>query len=120
MFARAWSLLRSGNAQAAAAAFAELDQRARGRSIEEDALYWHAVAVARLKDDAAAARLFADFLKRFPRSGHRGEAAVALGWLLVQTGNIDEARRAFDQAAGDPSAMVRASAAEGLRRTKHN
>jgi len=120
MFARAWSLLRSGDARAAAVAFAELDERARGRSIEEDALYWHAVSVARLKDDAAAARLFADFLQRFPRSGHRGEAAVALGWLRLHTGDVDDARRAFDQAAGDPSAAVRASAAEGLRRTKHD
>ncbi len=120
MFARAWSLLRSGDAKAAAVAFAELDERARGRSLEEDALYWRAVAVTRLSDDAAAARLFGDFLKRFPRSGHHGEAAAALGWLLLKAGNADEARRAFDAAAGDPSPVVRASASEGLRRAKRN
>jgi hypothetical protein len=120
MFARAWSLLRSGNTKAAAVAFAELDEQARGRSIEEDALYWRAVAVARLGDEAAAARLFGDFSRRFPRSGHRGEAAVALGWLLLHAGSIDEARRAFDTATGDPSPVVRASAIEGLRRTKRD
>ena len=118
MFARGWSSLRAGHADEAAGVFAELQQSARGSSIEEDALYWLAVAEARRHDDTRAARLFEDFLQRFPRSGRQGEAATALGWLLVQAGDGDGARRAFERAASDPSPAVRASAREGLQRTK--
>ena len=47
MFARGWSSLRAGKAAEAAVAFAELEARAAGSSLEEDALYWRAVAEAR-------------------------------------------------------------------------
>lgn len=118
MFARGWSSLRTGKAAEAAAAFAELEERAAGSSLEEDALYWRAVAEARRHDEALAARLFGDFLKRFPSSGRRGEAATALGWLLLHANDVAGARRAFEIAADDPSPMVRSSAREGLQRTK--
>ena len=118
IFARGWSSLRAGKPADAAATFAELEQRAHGSSLEEDALYWRAVAEARRHDEALAARLFQDFLTRFPRSGRQGEAAAALGWLLLHASDVAAARRAFEQAAADPSPVVRASASEGLRRTK--
>jgi hypothetical protein len=118
MFARGWAALRAGNAADAAVAFAELETRAGGSSIEEDALYWRAVAEARRHDEALAARLFQDFLKRFPGSGRRGEAATALGWLRLRANDVAGARSAFETAAGDPSPVVRSSAQEGLQRTK--
>jgi len=117
LFDRAWSSLRAGNAGDAAATFADLERRARGRAIEEDALYWRAVSVARTKDSASAGLLFREFLRRFPASSRRGEAAVALGWILLDAENVSEARRAFEQALADPAAGVRDSAAEGVRRT---
>ena len=117
LFDRAWSSLRAGNAGDAAATFADLETRARGRAIEEDALYWRAVSVARTKDSASAGLLFREFLRRFPSSSRRGEAAVALGWILLDAENVGEARHAFEQALTDPSAGVRDSAAEGIRRT---
>ena len=112
-----WSSLRAGNAGEAAATFADLERRARGRAIEEDALYWRAVSVARTKDSASAGLLFREFLRRFPASSRRGEAAVALGWILPDAENVNEARHAFEQALADPAASVRDSAAEGIRRT---
>jgi hypothetical protein len=117
LFDRAWSSLRAGNAGDAAATFADLERRARGRAIEEDALYWRAVSVARTKDSASAGLLFREFLRRFPASSRRGEAAVALGWILLDGENVSEARHAFEQALADPAASVRDSAAEGVRRT---
>ncbi len=117
LFDRAWSSLRAGNAGDAAATFSELERRARGHAIEEDALYWRAVSTARTKDSASAGLLFRDFLRRFPLSSRRGEATVALGWILLDAGNVSEARQAFEQAISDPASSVRDSAAEGVRRT---
>ena len=117
LFDRAWSSLRAGNAGDAATTFADLERRARGRAIEEDALYWRAVSVARTKDSTSAGLLFREFLRRFPSSSRRGEATVALGWILLDAENVSEARHAFEQALSDPAAGVRDSAAEGIRRT---
>jgi TolA-binding protein len=114
-FDRAWSLLRHGQTQAAAAAFAEVERQARGSPIEEDAAYWRAVAVARSGDSGIARRLFGEFLRRFPESSRAGEAALAFGWLLLEAGDLDQARSAFERAARDASAPVRARALDGLR-----
>ena len=117
-FGHAWSLLRSGDAKAAAAEFAEVERLAHGRDIEEDALYWRAVAVGRAGDGAGARTLFAAFLDRFPSSSRAGEAAAALGGLLLDAGDRHGARLAFERAARDPSPQVRAAAQDGLRRTR--
>ncbi len=117
-FGHAWSLLRSGDAKAAAEEFAEVERLAHGRDIEEDALYWRAVAVERTGDSAGARTLFAAFLDRFPSSSRAGEAAAALGGLLLDAGDRQGARLAFERAARDPSPQVRASAQDGLRRTR--
>jgi TolA-binding protein len=117
LFDRAWSSLRAGNAAEAAASFAELERRAQGHAIEEDALYWRAVSVARTKDSTAAGLLFQEFLRRFSGSSRRGEASLALGWILLDAGNVNGAKQAFEQALSDPAGSVRDSAMEGLRRT---
>ena len=117
LFGHAWSLLRGGDPKAAADEFAETERLARGQDIEEDALYWRAVATARAGDSGGARALFNAFLERFPRSSRAAEAAAAVGWLLLDGGETRAARRAFERAALDPSPAVRASAQEGLRRT---
>jgi hypothetical protein len=115
-FDRAWALLRQGDPRQAATLFAEVEVLAQGRGIAEDALYWRAVAIARTGDGQEARRLFGDFLGRFPGSPRAGEAATALGWLLLDGGDRGAARTAFERATGDPSPTVRASALDGLRR----
>ena len=112
----AWSLLRQGDPKGAAALFAEVERLARGKGIAEDALYWRAVAIARAGDGGEARRLFGDFLARFPGSPRAGEAATALGWLLLDSGDPSAARGAFERATADPSPTVRASALDGIRR----
>jgi len=115
-FDRAWALLRQGNAKAAAVAFGEAQQLARGRDLEEDAFYWHAVAIARTGDSNAARSLFSGFVERFPHSDRVGEAEAALGWLLVEAGEFGGAKHAFERALPYPSPRVRATARDGLQR----
>jgi TolA-binding protein len=116
-FDRAWALLRQGRAAESATAFAEAARRAHGTPLEEDALYWHAVALARAGDGRGAERELTAFIERFPRSSHGGEATVAVGWMLFEGGQATSARTFFERAAHDPSARVRQSALEGLQRT---
>ena len=115
-FDRAWSLLRQGHARDAAALFAEVERVASDAGTREDALYWRAVATARTGDAAEAQRLFVELLQRFPRASRSGQAATALGWLLIDSGDTAAAARAFEHAINDQSPAIRASAAEGLRR----
>jgi len=117
-FGHAWALLRSGDAKEAAAEFAEVERLAHGRDIEEDALYWRAVAVGRAGDAAGSRTLFRAFLDRFPSSSRAGEAAATLGRLLLDAGDRPGARQAFERAARDPSPRVRAAAQDGLALTR--
>ena len=117
-FARAWALLRDGNFRAAATAFGEAEVAARGSPLEEDALYWRAVATARLKD-AQAATLFCTFLDRFPSSPRASDVRVALGWLRLKEGSRQAAERLFLDALPNASPQTTASAREGLRRTSN-
>jgi TolA-binding protein len=116
-FDRAWSLLRQGDARQAATLFEEVVRTAGDRDIAEDALYWWAVATTKAGDRAGAQAIFERFLRRFPTASRAGEAAVALGWLYVEDSRLEDARGAFERAASDPSAAVRASAQRGLQRT---
>jgi TolA-binding protein len=116
-FDQGWSLLREGDAKGAAQLFAELERTVGQGDMAEDALYWRAVATAKAGDRAEAALLFERFLGRFPISSRAGKAAVALGWLYIESGRSADARRAFERAGNDPSPAVQASARQGLERT---
>jgi TolA-binding protein len=115
-FEKAWSRLRQGDPEGAARLFAEVEEVSRDRGIAEDALYWRAVAIARTGDTGEAARLFLDFSRRFPNASRGGQAATALGWILLERGDRDAAVGAFRRAMDDPSPNVRASATDGYRR----
>jgi TolA-binding protein len=115
LFDRGWRLLRQGDVAQAATAFEKAQRLAEGTPLEEDALYWRAVAAGRSKDQRATG-LLAEFLGRFPSSPRAGAAAVALGWLRLAEGKTDEARALFERAVADPATDVKVSAREGLRR----
>jgi TolA-binding protein len=117
-FGHAWSLLRQGDTKTAAAEFGAVERLAQGRDLEEDALYWRAVATGRSGDVAGARGLFREFLDRFSGSSRAGAAAVSLGWLSFDSGDAHAARRAFERAALDRSPEVRSQAEEGLRQTQ--
>ena len=115
-FERAWRLLRAGDALHAAEAFDNVDKESGGDAISEDALFWEAVAFARAGLAADARQALGAFVARFPRSARMGEASAMLGWMLVDLGDADGARRAFERARDDRVDRVRASAQQGLER----
>ncbi|HEY2902076.1 MAG TPA: tetratricopeptide repeat protein, partial [Polyangia bacterium] len=110
-----WMLLRQGDFMDAAAAFADLERRAPGDAIVEDALFWRGVALGRAGQKLQARAAIASFVSRFPQSARAGEASASLGWLLVEAGDRVGARALFERAARDRSDRVRASARTGLQ-----
>jgi hypothetical protein len=116
-FDEGWRLLRAGHPAEAAAKFDEIEKRSTAADLVEDAMFWRAVALGRLERASDARTALERFLGRFPSSGHRGEAAVMLGWNLLEHGGPPEAaRRLFESAANDPLDRVRVSARLGLAR----
>ena len=82
--------------------------------LAEDALFWRGIALDRGGRSGPARVALSDFLARYPESDHRAEACVILGWLLIHTGELDEAVDRFEQALQDPADQVRNSARAGL------
>jgi TolA-binding protein len=117
-FDLAWSQLRRGEWDAAIRSFAAVAAQAHGQALEEDALYWQAVATARAGRPEEASLLFEGFLQRFQAGARTGTATLALAWLRFDTGETDEARALFERAAKDSSAKVREGAYEGLQRLR--
>jgi len=113
-FNRGWDAMRLGEYGQAAAAFNRAVALAPDGALTEDATFWHAVAVARLHRTGEAIVAFRSFLDAFPSSTRAGEASAMLGWLLVETHELDEARRRFHAAETDPHEGARASALKGL------
>lgn len=83
-------------------------------SSQMDICYWAAVAWSRTGDRVRARASFANVVARWPGSTHIGEANVALGWLLLDTGDRTAARARFAAAADDRMPRVRAEALRGL------
>jgi len=83
-------------------------------SSQDDSCYWAAVAWLRSGDRPRARRGFSDLVARWPSSTHAGEANVALGWLLLDSGDRAAARARFAAAVNDRMPSVRADAQRGL------
>ena len=105
--------LRAGETKTAASAF-ERAIASNGGALVEDSRFWLAVARARSGQPTAAIRGFEDFLALHPRSARAGKASAMLGWVLLETNDLEGAKRRFDAAVTDPAPEVRASAAAGL------
>ena len=109
-FQRGWALLREGKANEAAA---ELALAAQGSdALADDARYFQAVALVRAGRAVEAERVLIGFLTRAPESLRAGRAALLLGKLLRERGEVDAARRWFETALHDPDPAI-ASAAKG-------
>ncbi len=107
-----WSALSAGDAAAAAEAFEAAAKSDPSDPLAEDAWFWNASALVRLKSADAIGAL-EKFIKRYAKSPRTGEARAMLGWLVLPS-DVDRAEGLFQAAAGDRSATVRASAAKGL------
>ena len=111
-YAEGWAALRGEDPRAAAAAFARVSASDRA-DLHEDAAFWRAVCLERIKDERAAAA-FTAFLSQFPTSTRAGQASVALGFILLGRGERDAAKARFAAARDDAAAAVREAAASGL------
>jgi len=109
-----WNALAAGDAASAATAFGEVVTRAPRDPLAEDASFWRGVALARAGRSSDARDALDAFVHGYPSSPRTNEAAVMLGWLLVDEGEIDRARAMFTRGTRDPSERVRASAERGL------
>jgi hypothetical protein len=107
--------LRSQRLVDGAAAFSRAVDAAGDQPLAEDAWFWLAVCQARIPRPAEAKATLTTFIARFPHSPRLGEAADTLGWLLIDSGDLDGAGRAFATAALGSGDSVRHSAKEGLR-----
>ncbi len=112
-FARGWSALRTGDFSIAAEAFGRVSA-GKDSALAQDALFWRGVALDRAGRFEPARQVLANFLARYPDSDRKGEASVILGWLLVRSGDLADARVRFTGALQDPAERVRSSARAGL------
>ena len=112
-FAAGLTALRADRPAEAASSFARAADLGEP-GLAEDAAFWNAVALGRSGQPLEARAAFASFLLAHPASPHVGEASVALGWLELDSGHVDEAAARFRAALADPSARIRASAERGL------
>jgi hypothetical protein len=113
-FVVGWEAMRRGDFERAAAAFAGAVAVSPWGPLAPDGSYWHAVALARLHRTSDAVTAFREFLVNFPDSPRSGRASAMLGWMLVDTRELEEARRRFEAASLDPSVELRRSARQGL------
>lgn len=113
-FRDAWAAFARGDMEEAAELFARAEQDAPGASLSEDASYGRAVALSRAGRRSDAIAEMERFLEQHPKGARAHEVSVALGWLLVESGDLAEAKRRFTQAVSSPVARVRRSAERGL------
>jgi hypothetical protein len=113
-FAAGWEALRAEHFSDAAAAFQRASADAGDQPLVEDAWFWRAVCEARIPRKAAAKSSLAGFIDRFPHSSRMGEVSAMLGWILLEEGDLEGARRLFAAAADDRVSEVRRSARTGL------
>lgn len=113
-FRDAWAAFARGDMSQAAELFSQAEQAAPGASLAEDACYGRAVALDRAGLHAEATAEMERFLERYPDAVRGEEVSVALGWLLLASGALDEAERRLDRGRLSAITEVRTSAERGL------
>jgi len=109
-FQAGWALLRDGKAREAAIALGRAADGGGDDPLAADARYFQAVALVRSNQRREAERVLVAFLDRAPRSLRRGRAAVLLGALLRDRGEVTSARAWFSSALDDADPAIAAAA----------
>jgi TolA-binding protein len=112
-FADGFALMREKKFEEAALAFGKA-AKSRG-SLQEDALFWQAMAWGRAQKQSESRAALESFLLQYPTSPRAGEAALALGWILFDAKDVEGARRWFKVAERDPSETVKQRAEDALQ-----
>ncbi|MBC7973388.1 MAG: tetratricopeptide repeat protein [Myxococcales bacterium] len=109
-----WAAMRRNDFTEAANIFERAVAVTSEPHVIEDATFWRAVALARKGEVVTAAHVLTAYLRAYPDSARTGEARVVLGWLLLERGDLEDARRSFLAATADGSQRVRDAAQHGL------
>jgi TolA-binding protein len=112
-FNRGWAKLREGDFNEAADAFEQVMSTNNETSLKEDAAYWLSITHLRAGNESLAEKAMKRFLSEYPGGRRAAEISAELGWLEVDAGRYDHARRRFVFAldAGSPKCQC---AKEGL------
>jgi len=113
-FQTGWALLRSGKAREAAVELGAAAAAAPDDPLATDARYFQAVALVRAGQRPEAERVLVQFLDTAPRSLRRGRAAVMLGRLIGERGDLASARAWLESAVSDPEPAIASAARAGL------
>jgi TolA-binding protein len=113
-FQAGWSLLKGGKAREAALELGAAADAAPNDPLAADARYFQAVALVRAGQRPEAERVLVKFLDTAPRSLRRGRAAVLLGRLIGDRGDLASARAWLESAASDADPTVASAAKAGL------
>lgn len=109
-FQAGWALLREGKARAAAVELGRSADAGGDDPLAADARYFQAVALVRAGQRRDAERVLVAFLDRAPRSLRRGRAAVLLGTLRRDRGDVASARAWFTSALSDADPAIAGAA----------
>ena len=113
-FTRGFEQLKAGDPAAALVQFDEALAANPRDALAEDVMFWRGVALGRLGRTQDALAALARFIDSYPQSRRLGEASAMAGWMLLESGRLDDAERSFKVAARDRDPSVQASAARGL------
>jgi hypothetical protein len=113
-FDAGFALMREANFEDASERFLQAATLDTSAPIVEDARFWYATALNRAGRKAQAQTALTSFVAKYPNSPRRGEAAVSLGKLLLNSGDLDGAQLMFESAQDDSVPVVQKSAKDGL------
>jgi TolA-binding protein len=113
-FSAGWALLRAGKVNEAAVEFGAAADARPDDPLAGDARYFQAVALVRAGQKAQAEKVLVAFLDHAPRSLRRGRAAVLVGRLLAERGDVESARAWYTAAVDDPDPATAKGARDGL------
>jgi TolA-binding protein len=115
-FQKGWSALRVFDHEQAAREFQKVSPKS---SLGEDAAFWNGITLLRAGRKDEGARALTAFLSAYPQSARLGEVSIALGWILLEQGDLEEARICFETALNDRGKDIRESAGRGLEEIAH-
>jgi len=113
-FSAGWALLRAGKMREAAVEFGAAADARPDDPLAGDARYFQAVALVRAGEKAQAENVLVAFLDHAPRSLRRGRAAVMVGRLMAERGDVESARAWYKAAVDDPDPPTAKAARDGL------
>jgi hypothetical protein len=114
-FQHGWALLKQNKAREAAFELGAAADTDPNDPLAADARYLQAVALVKAGERSEAERVLVKFLDHAPKSLRRGRAAVLLGRLLGDRGDIVSARAWLESAVADPDPNIVAAAKAGLQ-----